>query len=284
MSKTNKYHQLTSFPDSHQDTESMEELINNEHIQPDSGHLDSHANAEPTEMTQHSIWQIEYYQKYFDVNTTEVFAKLRGSMTPTFNQNYFNNQIRPNPDLYGPFWVTMTLIFTIAITGNFVSFIENFGSDFKWHTDFHKVSTSAAAIITYWWLAPTILYFLMRWRFQTAEAVEFSFLELLSVYGYSLTVFIPTSFFWMIDVSIVQWALVLVAVALSGSVLFSTFWPSLSKDSSKQIALVIAGSVLLLHLLLGLGFMLYFFHNPQVSAGPDVTTTTIKAITTTVKA
>lgn len=274
----NKYHQLTSFPDSHQDTESMEELINNEQVQPDSGNLDS--NAEPTEVTQYSVWQIEYYQKYFNVNTTEVIAKLTGSMTPTFNQNYFNNQIRPNPDLYGPFWVTMTLIFTIAITGNFVSFIENFGSDFTWHTDFHKVSTSAAAIIIYWWLAPTLVYFLMRWRFQTAEAIDFSFLELLSVYGYSLTVFIPTSFLWMIDISIVQWALVLVAVALSGSVLFSTLWPSLSKDSSKQAALGIAGLVLLLHLSLGLGFMLYFFHNPQASVNPDATTTTIKSMTT----
>ncbi len=104
-----------------------------------------------------------------------------------------------------------------------------------WNIFLFLVSSSAFAIITYWWLAPTALYFLLRWRFQSSESIEFSFLELLSVYGYSLTIFIPTSFLWMINISSVQWILVLVAVALSGSVLFSTFWPTLNKDSNKQV-------------------------------------------------
>ena len=59
-------------------------------------------------------------------------------MTPTFNQNFLINKIRPNPDLYGPFWICVSLIFTIAIAGNIISFLHNFGSDYKWHTDFHK--------------------------------------------------------------------------------------------------------------------------------------------------
>jgi len=32
--------------------------------------------------------------------------------------------IRPNPDLYGPFWLCMTLIFTTAISGNIVKVFE----------------------------------------------------------------------------------------------------------------------------------------------------------------
>jgi hypothetical protein len=54
-------------------------------------------------------------------------------MTPTFNQSFLINKIRPNPDLYGPFWICISLIFTIAIAGNIVSFLHNFGSDYKWH-------------------------------------------------------------------------------------------------------------------------------------------------------
>ena len=61
-------------------------------------------------------------------------------MTPTFNQSFLINRIRPNPDLYGPFWICISLIFTIAIAGNIVSFLHNFGSEYKWHTDFHKGS------------------------------------------------------------------------------------------------------------------------------------------------
>ena len=59
-------------------------------------------------------------------------------MIPTLTQNYLLTKIRPNPDLYGPFWVSTTLVFTIAIAGNIESFFQNFGSAYNWQTDFHK--------------------------------------------------------------------------------------------------------------------------------------------------
>jgi protein YIPF1/2 len=80
-----------------------------------------------------------FFQLYI-TTTTSIFIinRIIGSMTPTFNQSFLINKIRPNPDLYGPFWICISLIFTIAIAGNIVSFLHNFGSDYKWHTDFHK--------------------------------------------------------------------------------------------------------------------------------------------------
>ena len=51
----------------------------------------------------YSIWQIEYYQKYFNVNTNDVLARVVGSMSPTLNRNFLLDKIRPNPDLYGKF-------------------------------------------------------------------------------------------------------------------------------------------------------------------------------------
>lgn len=267
-------HLFTSFPESHQDTESMEELIN-EQSPEQSGNLET----TPTDIneTKYSVWQIEYYQKYFNVDTSEVLSKIVGSVTPSFNQNFFQNKIKPNPDLYGPFWIAITLVFTIAISGNFVSFLHNFGSDYQWHTDFHKVTTSAFAIITYWWIVPTALYTILRWRQN--EAIEFSFIELLSVYGYSLFIYIPVSVFWLINISAVQWILMIIAVGLSGSVLFFTFWPSLKNDSSRQVAFGVITLIILLHALLGLSFMLYFFHDPSAKVDSQV----VKTITSTVK-
>jgi len=260
-------------PESHQDDEVMQELLTNE-----ESDQDNNMNVPDKEVTdenekKYAAWQIEYYQKYFNVNTTEVLKKITQSMIPTFNQNYLHNTIRPNPDLYGPFWITITLIFTIAISGNFVSFMQNFGSDFQWHTDFHKVTTSAVAIICYWWIMPVIIHFLLRWR--QVEANEFSFIELLSIYGYSLFVYIPISVLWMINISFIQWLLVLAAVLLSGSVLFFTFWPAFKRDSSKPIAIGVMSLVILFHALLGLSFMLYFFHDPTKSVSPVITTTPI---------
>ena len=86
----------------------------------------------------YSFWQVEYYQKYFNVSTTDVISRIVGSMVPTLSRNYLINRIRPNPDMYGPFWICTTLIFTIAISGNIYSFIQNFGLSYTWQTDFHK--------------------------------------------------------------------------------------------------------------------------------------------------
>ncbi len=174
-------------------------------------------------------------------------------MTPTFNQSYLLNKIRPSPDLYGPFWITSTLIFTIAISGNIFSFLSNFGTQIDWHTDFHKgtiwflalfwisysnkvwsfiVTSSAAAILAYWWIMPSLLYIIMRWRQIKGD---FEFIEMLCVYGYSLSIYIPVSILWLIHISLIQWIFVLVAVILSGTVLILTFWPVFSQDENKKV-------------------------------------------------
>ena len=106
---------------------------------------------------------------------------------------------------------------------------------------------------------PTILYVLLRWRKTTTE---FTFIEILCIYGYSLFIYIPIALLWMINISILQWILVLLAIVLSGSVLAFTFWPVFSADS-KGLAIFVTCMILVFHAALGLSFMLYFFHYPN---------------------
>jgi len=89
------------------------------------------------------------------------------------------------------------------------------------------VTSSAATILIYWWLMPTILYVLMRWRKVTTE---FTFIEILCIYGYSLSVYVPISVLWLINIPFLQWLLVLAAILLSGSVLVFTFWTPFSAE------------------------------------------------------
>ena len=51
------------------------------------------------------------------------------------------------------------------------------------------------------------------------------FIEILCIYGYSLSIFIPVSIFWVIQINILQWLLVVTALLLSGGVLVLTFFP-----------------------------------------------------------
>ncbi|KAK3749013.1 hypothetical protein QZH41_008687 [Actinostola sp. cb2023] len=83
------------------------------------------------------FWTFEYYQGFFDVDTIQVCKRIIGSMVPAYRKNYLVSQIRPNPDLYGPFWVCATLVFTTAIAGNLASYLVETG-DHQWVYDFHK--------------------------------------------------------------------------------------------------------------------------------------------------
>lgn len=94
-----------------------------------------------TKTEQLHIWQIEYYQKYFQVDTEQVLERLFSSITPRPNKSYFNSTIRQNPDLYGPIWVVITFIVTVAISGNIVTYFHVPDAEFQ--IDFSKITLSA---------------------------------------------------------------------------------------------------------------------------------------------
>ena len=102
----------------------------------------------------------------------------------------------------------------------------------------------------------------MRWtNTNTGGISNLSFLDLICLYGYSLVIYIPVSVLWLIQISAIQWILVLVAAGLSGAVISITLWPVLKENSSKASTILMI-VILGLHLLLACGFMLYFFHVP----------------------
>jgi hypothetical protein len=103
---------------------------------------------------------------------------------------------------------------------------------------------------------PTFIYFFFRWHLKR---IEYTFLELLCIYGYSLTIFIPVSILWMIPITWLQWLLTIIASLISGSVLIVTFWPTVNSDQKRWNALSMV-VVLLAHILMAICIMLVFFH------------------------
>ena len=122
---------------------------------------------------------------------------------------------------------------------------------------------------------PTFIYFFFRWRLNR---VEYTFLELLCIYGYSLTIFIPVSVLWIIPVHWLQWTLTVVASLISGSVLIVTFWPSVNSEHKRFNALSIL-FVLFAHLLMAVCIMLVFFHISDKNIHPNSETTLMSSTT-----
>ncbi|KAI5938228.1 Protein YIPF1 [Manis javanica] len=165
------------------------------------------------------FWTFEYYQTFFDVDTYQVFDRIKGSLLPIPGKNFVRLYIRSNPDLYGPFWICATLVFAIAISGNLSNFLIHLGEKtYHYVPEFRKVSIAATVIYAYAWLVPLTLWGFLIWRnSKVMNIVSYSFLEIVCVYGYSLFIYIPTAILWIIPQKAVRWILVTIALGISGS-------------------------------------------------------------------
>ncbi|KAK7072169.1 Yip1 member 1, partial [Halocaridina rubra] len=247
---------FTDFPDTPEEELEQEKLLGEEDEEKPAG-------LKPGT----GFWTFEFYQQFFNVESKQVGDRILWSMVPKPGVSYLQSYIRPNPDLYGPFWICMTLTFTTAITGNLANYLGTSPEDtYIWRYDFHKVTLAATAIFSYAWLVPLAMWGIIVWRGSRAKI---SLLELLCLYGYSLSIFVPVSILWIVPQPWFKWCLAIVAPVLSGSVLVRTVWPSLSHDA-KQIAIGIAVFILVLHATLALGFMLYFFAAPDKAMSSNV--------------
>lgn len=211
------------------------------------------------------FWTFEYYQKFFDIETHHVKERILGSMLPWPGKNFIQVHLRKNPDLYGPFWICTTLVFAIAISGNLSTFLRHFGdSNFKYTPEFRKVSIAATAIFSYAWLVPLGLWGLLLWRNnKILNLVSYSFMEIVCVYGYSLSVYVPAVVLWIPHFEWLRWLSIAVALCLSSSILVMTFWPALRDDHPKVITATIIG-IVLLNGLLAVGCKMYFFSEPKL--------------------
>uniref|UniRef100_A0A1A9WWX0 Protein YIPF n=1 Tax=Glossina brevipalpis TaxID=37001 RepID=A0A1A9WWX0_9MUSC len=216
-----------------------------------------------------SFLAIEYYQQFFNVDTYMVLERIVNSMIPKRAPgNYLRYTIGSNPDLYGPFWITITLIFSIAISGNIASFLQHGQDNYQWRYNFHLVSYAATCIFIYANFIPAALWALFKYSLKPlqegleTENADYTptLLSLMCIYGYSLSIYIPVSILWVIQISFLQWLLVISAALLSGSVLIAVLTPALRNS---KLSLFLIFGILSAHFLLAAGFMLYFFHVPS---------------------
>ncbi|KAJ8345828.1 hypothetical protein SKAU_G00300210 [Synaphobranchus kaupii] len=206
------------------------------------------------------FWTFEYYQSFFNVDTMQVLDRIKGSVMPLPGRNFVRHHIRSNPDLYGPFWICATLVFSVAISGNLSTFLSQMGNPhYHYRPQFHRVTIAAVAVFLYAWLVPLCLWGFLAWRQGTERQIGgYTFLETVCVYGYSLFVYIPTSVLWIIPFEWLQWLLILVAMVISGSLLVVTFWPVV-RDDTKLTAFATMITIVVLHALLAIGCKMYFF-------------------------
>ncbi|XP_011829276.1 PREDICTED: protein YIPF1 [Mandrillus leucophaeus] len=186
------------------------------------------------------FWTFEYYQTFFDVDTYQVFDRIKGSLLPIPGKNFVRLYIRSNPDLYGPFWICATLVFAIAISGNLSNFLIHLGEKtYHYVPEFRKGCYPR--------------------KRQYINRITFGLMRQFPI-------------LWIIPQKAVRWILVMIALGISGSVLSMTFWPAVREDN-RRVALATIVTIVLLHMLLSVGCLAYFFDAPEMDHLPTTTAT-----------
>jgi len=205
-----------------------------------------------------NFWQIDFYRKYFNVDSMDVFTRCMRSLWP-FKFDFLLS-IKNNPDFYGPFWISTTLIFMMAASANFAFYIQALIDPNvpKWVYDFYKLTYGSGVIYGYAFGIPLLFWLYIKWI-----DLGVSLIDILCIYGYSLFVYSPVALLCIIPIDWVKWMVVAVGCLFSTSFLIVNLWMPLREKLVH--ALIILATLSLLHVGLALTFRLYFFQyvSPQ---------------------
>jgi hypothetical protein len=216
----------------------------------------------PDASTTLHFWNVKFYAPYFDVDTQAVGARTAAAVLPFSDK--FLERIGDKPDIYGPFWGVTTLVFLMAATGNFASYlnwISVMGSS-PWSSDFTKVSFGAATLYSYVGLVPLIASQSLHY----AGVRGIGYLPLVCVYGYALAAYVPASLLAILPYEWIQWVALGGACALSSGFIFRTVRYAIdSSTCNEKLARTMLFVMIASHVALGVSFKLYFFDNPVES-------------------
>ena len=164
----------------------------------------------------------------------------------------FLQGLQDKPDLYGPFWVTTTLIFVTAVAGNFADYLQA-PNDVRWANDIDKVSYSAILFYGYATVVPTVLHWVLRTRGAVVPL-----LSLICLYGYSLSLYIPTAVLCMVPNPGWRWFVVMLAGLFTSSFVVLNLRLPLETAFPGKGALA-SGALGLVNFSIAIGLKLYFF-------------------------
>ena len=153
----------------------------------------------------------------------------------------------------------------MAITGNLASYLAFVATDTnkKWTYDFSQLTLAGTVIYSYVTLLPLLFWLLLRYYEASKKLVD-----VLCIYGYTMSIFVPISILCVIPSNVLRWLLVLLGGAVSSIFLLSNFHAHLAdcfpygEGDAKRKMYVMLGTMAAFHAVLLMLFKFYFFSLP----------------------
>jgi hypothetical protein len=203
----------------------------------------------------YSFWNIEYYSKYFNVDTKDVIERIVCTIIP---KESFFNKVDANPDLYGPFWISTTVILTLFVTScianSLVTYLKDEKGDAKYNYDFSLLSFASVTVYTYIGLIPIVIWFLCKYF-----SIALGLIDLYCLYGYGLSLWIPAAVFAILPNSLLHTIFVLLPGIISGYYLYYNIYPYTKQCDNKFASIVIFATIFTSLIILILIFKIVFF-------------------------
>ncbi|KAI5357753.1 Putative Yip1 domain, protein Yip5/YIPF1/YIPF2 [Septoria linicola] len=232
-------------------------------IQPDAsqtGAFPSSSNTGPSSSKRY-LWSIQFYQQFFDVDTTSVLHRCRSALYPRTN---FLDVLEGNPDLYGPFWIATTVVVILFLTGTISQYLAYQGKG-HFAYDFRLLSGAAGLVYGYTIFVPLGLWAVLKWSGSESA----NLLECWALYGYSNLIWIVVALVSWSPLTALNYAFTAVGLAFSAVFLTRNLYPIVSAiDAKRSKVLLIV--VLALHAGFAIAIKILFFaHGSPVSNAGD---------------
>jgi len=199
---------------------------------------------------------IDALRPYFDIDTIDILVRMKSSITYCMVNDGFRNEVLysknalkidsapqttsesenidggeaaiatsgKGPDLYGPIWITMTLVFFVAVTSNMSIYVHHsfklvnklgeggVAAENEWDYDINQLLHATWILYSYSVGLPALLYVV----FRMAGVNGLGLVDLICFYGYSLVAYLPVTWVCIVPIHAVQWTSLGVATVLSG--------------------------------------------------------------------
>ncbi|XP_057749134.1 uncharacterized protein LOC130968065 [Arachis stenosperma] len=155
------------------------------------------------------VFSVSSYSQYFNVDTDVVVDRMICSLNPV--RDDFFSKIDANPDLYGMVWISTTLVFILSSVGNLATYFSVKKAN-DWNFDVSYVHSAAWSIYGYVLVVPMAYHFYLQYMRSNSNLVRFWCL-----WGYSLTIFVLSSFLLLIPVGVLRWMIIIASGGASAT-------------------------------------------------------------------
>jgi len=193
-----------------------------------------------------SILTVDYWKEYFDVTESEILSKFKAGLNPT--TNIFEQLIDQKVDLYGPFWISTTLIFAMIVAPRLWSVL--FFQDITF--DISKIGFAFTLI--YGGLGVFTFVFFGVSKFMGISVPLF---RTAAIYGYSYSVFLAAALGTILSMSFFNFIFAMAAGVHSVLFLLKNFRSTIEKlDATNRLLSI--GFIVVMQLFMTL--MIYFHY------------------------